>query len=229
MTTSTSTTGVTKCGLMFRGVKSPFFGRGAVKRLEMKEPDDYTKEFWLVSNGERVVQSKNRIIEAADFSEQQRTESFARTKIPYAEHNVTPAEYMNLAGLGRLEIELEDVSSEYAIGHIEQEWTQILDAETGLPLVRFPLNLVEYPDYIPPQVRRERVYPFVQEGVDEKKLDGDELVAYVRERAGDAVFEHDVPRAIKEWVRKREADAEKAAKEASGELPTAQQKTIEAK
>jgi len=200
---SSSVFGTTKFGLLFRGLKSPFFGRGAAKKLTMIDPSDYKKEFWLVADGERIAKSTDRVIKASDFSDEARAKSFGKTKLPYAQSDVTPEDYINLAAYARLEVEIEDLSSEYAVGHIEQEWTQLVDSDTGLPLVRFAINLVDFPDYIPPQVRRERTYEHIEQGL-QNNLQGDELEKYVKENANPGFFEHDIPKAIEEYQKRKE-------------------------
>lgn len=210
--------GITKCGLIFRGLKTVYFGRGAARKLTLVEPADYTKEFWLVVDGERLVKSVERVIDVKLIDETVRKKTFEQTKLPYSEHGVGPDEYINLAAYRRVEIELEDLSSDYCDGFINQEWSQLISAETNLPVVRFPLNLIDEEEYMPPQIRHERSLEAAKAGISDGLKDS-ALEDYIRSRVEQA-FPTDIKTAIEEAFLNNAKDEEITSSSSSSAVPT---------
>lgn len=164
-TTEYLKSGTSEIGLNFYGTRAPYFGRGAVRELRISL-NDYKGEFWLVSTttskvdkGERLARSTNGgVIKATDFPLSVRQESFKRTKLPYAKHDINENEYINLSAFERLVIDTDnadDVHEEDCFGKVEQDWVQLVKDE-HTPLVRHAFNLVKEEEYVPPQMRKKQ-------------------------------------------------------------------------
>ncbi len=151
--------GTTRVGLLFYGVTAPYFARGAVKQLELKEPVGDSMRFHLVLDGTRVASSDDQglLSMARDVPLKLRERSFERTALPYGDHEVDAANYLNLSPFRKVELEIEQVT-QFTDGYVEQEWTQLVDDSSGLPCVRHVYNLVEEPEYVPPADAQQHAF-----------------------------------------------------------------------